>query len=63
MFILIVKDTMYKIKMKQPHKVFVIKVQNENIISVLMASTNQLEKLLTSRRSMLAEVKTLQRKK
>lgn len=43
--------------MKQPHKVFVIKTQNENIISVLTAPTNQLEKHLTSRRSMLAELK------
>lgn len=32
-------------------------MQNENIISVLMAPTNQLEKHLTSRRSMLTELK------
>lgn len=57
MLILIVKDTMCKMKMEQPHKVFVIKMQNESIISVLMAPTNQLEKHLTSRRSILAELK------
>lgn len=57
MLILIAKDTTCKIKMEQPHKVFVIKVQDENVISVQMAHTNQLEKHLTSRRSVAEELK------
>lgn len=57
MLILIVKDTMCKIKMKRPHEVFTIKVKNENIISVQIAHANQLEKHLTSRRSMAEGLK------
>lgn len=56
MHILNVKDAVCKIKMKQPHKIFAIKVQKENIISVQTAHKNQLEKHLTSRKSMSKEL-------
>lgn len=49
MLVFIVKDTMHKIKMKQPLDVFAIKVHKENIISVQIVHTNQLEKHSTSR--------------
>lgn len=50
MHILNVKDAVCKINMKQPHKVFSIKVQKENIIRVQIAYKNQLETHLTSRK-------------
>ena len=46
---------MCKISMKHPHKVFSIKLQKENI-NVQIAHRNQLEKYLTSKRSMAKEL-------
>lgn len=57
MLIFIIQDTTFKIKMKQPHKVFAVKAQKENIINVHVAHTNQLEKHLISRRSTAEEFK------
>lgn len=57
MLIFIIQDTPYEIKMKQPHKAFAVKEQKENIVSVHIAHTNQLEKHLTSGRSTAREFK------
>ena len=56
MHILKVKDAMCKITMKHPHKLFAVKVQKESISNVQIAHTNQLEKHLTSRRSVAKEL-------
>ena len=63
MHILNVKDAVCKINMKQPHKVFAIKVQKENIISVQIAYKNQMETHLTSRKSMAKDLNRILQKK